>query len=850
MSIHIHRTVKGRLTVVGVAAAVVLALVGSSPPAQAAPGTDWDNSPAVEQRVEEILAQMTTEEKADLATGQINNNYGFYNNPIERLGIPAQTMADGPVGVRVANPTIDKRSTQLPSASALGATFDKRLARTFGDVLGEEAFTTGHNFQLAPSADISRTPLWGRSFEGFGEDPLLVGSMAAQVVKGIQDSPVIATIKHPLLYNQETDRFAVDARADERAIQEIYVRPFDIGITEGKPGSAMCSFNKVNGVYACENELMNSILKNQLGLRGFVMSDYNATPSTVQAANNGLDQEQPGDQGPGSANFGERLVAAVEAGDVSMARLDDMARRILRPMIGLGLFENLPQIAPVDVERGSAVGRRVATEGMVLLKNSDDVLPLGRRNRSIAVIGPDADNTSAQGGGSAAVSAPTRSVSPLEGIAERAGSSEVTYSPGTDGISEGDLLPGAATVPSSLLTPAEGTGQGLSASYWSNADFSGEPHLTQVDPNVNVNFGFQNYPGFNVASPKIPTVRGDFALLGDLSARWSGQITAPATATYTLGLTARGNAKLYLDDELLVEHTGAMSSVGKRVALEEGESHDIRIEYSAPARSTYVGGQVRLFWEHPERVMSPTMSEAVETARDADTAVVVVRDYTTEGADRPDLVLPKEQEQLIREVAKVNPRTVVVLETGTVGTTRSWSRRAKGIVQAWYPGQEQGDAIADVLWGDVNPSGKLPATLPRSERQVPGTPEGTTVFDESIFVGYRGFLEDRVRPSYPFGFGLSYTDFRYRNLDTSSGNRRGDRVTATFTVRNTGRRTGAEVAQVYVGRLPADGVRTPPRQLAGFAKVRLAPGKSRRITVSIPKQALSYWDTADDAWVT
>ncbi|MET1039288.1 MAG: glycoside hydrolase family 3 C-terminal domain-containing protein [Aeromicrobium sp.] len=879
MSTVVHRARWGRTITAGAAAAVVIALAGSAVSSQAAADdrTDqrdrfsgqqfnapqsapdaalaavpsWDDSPAVEQRVEEILAQMTTEEKADLATGQINNFYGFYNNPIERLGIPAQTMADGPVGVRVANPTIDRRSTQLPSASALAATFDLGLARVYGDLLGREAHGTGHNVQLAPSADISRTPLWGRAFEGFGEDPLLVGLMSGEVIQGIQDNAVLASIKHPFLYNQETDRFNVDAQADERALQEIYARAFGIGIKNGKPGSAMCAFNKINGVYACENPLMNTLLKGQLGLRGFVMSDYNATPSTAPAANAGLDQEQPGDQGPGTANFGERLVAAVAAGEVSMERLDDMARRILRPMIGLGLFEDPPTVGPVDVERNSAIARQVAADGMVLLKNRSDVLPLGRRNRSIAVIGPDADNTSAQGGGSATVSAPTRSVSPLEGITDRAGAGvDVSYSPGTDGISEGDLLPGPAPVPSSVLTPSEGTGQGLSATYWSNADFSGDPHLTQVDPNANVNFGFQNFPGFNVASPKIPTSRGDFGLTGDLSARWTGTITAPETATYTLGLTARGDAQLYLDGELLVEHTADLSSVGERVRLTRGEPHEIRIEYSAPALNTYQGGQLRLFWQHPENVLSPAMEEAVEAADDADTAVVVVRDYETEGADRPDLALPKEQEQLIRRVARVNRRTVVVLETGAVGTTEDWSRRVRGIVQAWYPGQEQGHAIADVLWGDVNPGGKLPATLPRNERQVPTTPEGVAEFRESIFVGYRGFLEDRVRPSDPVGFGLSYTTFRYRHLDTSSGNGRGDRVTARFTVRNTGDRSGSEVAQVYVGRLPSDDVRTPPRQLAGFVKVDLDPGESKRVTVKIPKQALSYWDTGEDAWVT
>ena len=373
-------------------------------------------------------------------------------------------MADGPLGVRVADPNVNQESTQLPSGSALAATFDLELARTYGDLLGREAFSTGHNFQLAPSADLTRTPLWGRAFEGFGEDPLLVGLMSGEVINGIQDSPVVATIKHPFAYNQETDRFNVDAQVDERALQEIYARPFGIGIQKGHPGAAMCSFNKVNGIYSCENPLLNTLLKDQLGLRGFVMSDYNATPSTVPAANNGLDQEQPGDQGPGSANFGERLLAAVQAGEVSMERLDDMARRILRPMIGLGLFDEPPQPGPIDVERDSAIARRVAADGMVLLKNQGDVLPLGRRARSIAVIGPDADNTSAQGGGSSTISKPTRTVSPLEGITDRAGSAEVSYSPGTDGISEGDLLPGPAPVPSSVLTPADGEGQGLSAS--------------------------------------------------------------------------------------------------------------------------------------------------------------------------------------------------------------------------------------------------------------------------------------------------------------------------------------------------------------------------------------------------
>lgn len=810
--------------------------------------TDWDDSPRVERRVDELIAQLTTEEKADLATGELNNNYGFFNNAITRLDIPASTMADGPVGVRVADPTIDKSSTQLPSASSLAATFDDRMARQWGRLLGREAFATGHNFQLAPSADIARTPLWGRAFEGFGEDPLLVGNLAAAVVAGIQDHPVVATAKHPFVYNQETDRFNVDAVVDERALQEIYVRPFAIAQDDGRPGAMMCSFNKLNGTYACENDALTTILKEQLGFRGFVMSDYNATPSTVQAANAGLDQEQPGDQGPGSANFGERLVAAVAAGEVSMERLDDMARRILRPMVGLGLFDQRPEVTDWNRDRGRGVAYRVAANGIVLLKNEGDLLPLTPGPGSIAVIGPDADNTSAQGGGSSQISVPTASVDTVTAIEQRAGGATVTYAPGTDGISEGDLLPGPPPVPSSVLTPEDGSGSGLSASYWSNADFSGDAHLTQEEPNANVDFGFQNFPGFNAASPKIPTVRGDFALLGDLSARWRGTFTAPATGWYTLGLTARGDATLSVDGTEVVSHAGALSSSGYRVFLQAGESHDVAIDYAAPALNSYQGGQVRFWWRHPESVLSPAMQEAVDQAAASDSAVVVVRDYETEGADRPNLTLPKEQDQLIRQVAAANPRTVVVVMTGAPSTVTSWEEGVPGVLQAWYPGQEQGPAVADVLFGTVNPSGRLPVTVPRSERQVPRPDEIVERYDEGIFVGYRGFLADRVQPSYPFGFGLSYTDFEIGNGRVLNGNGSGNGVQVRFRVTNVGDRTGAAVPQVYVGELP--GVDSPPRQLAGYARVQLEPGASRRVTVRVPTESLSYWDTDTHQWET
>jgi beta-glucosidase len=441
----------------------------------------------------------------------------------------------------------------------------------------------------------------------------------------------------------------------------------------------------------------------------------------------------------------------------------------------------------------------------------------------------------------------------------------VTYAAGTDGISEGDLLPGPAPVPSTVLRPAGGgqADRGLHAQFWTNLTFSGTPALEMNDPNVNVNWGFQNFTGFNAASPKATTskaVEGNFGLIaGDMSARWRGDMIAPETADYRLGLTARGTARLWLDGELIVDHTSTtVTSSGTTVNLRAGEPHSVRIEYSGPRFSQYQGGQVRFFWSHDDAVMAPAMRDAVADARVADTAVVVVRDYETEGgsreADRPDLNLPKEQDQLIRRVARANPRTIVVVMTGAPTKTSNWEEDVRAILQAWYPGQEQGNAVADILFAGVNPSGKLSATVPRDESQVPPIDlDLNEQFTEGIFVGYRGFQQRGETPSYPFGHGLSYSTFRYSELEVDngpSGAPQGD-ITVAFRLRNLSRRrAGAEVAQVYVGRLPTRDVATPPRQLAGFEKVRLAPRQRREVTITIPRRSLSYWDTGSQHWVT
>ncbi len=785
-----------------------------------------------------------------MMTGEQNFFYGFFNAAIPRLGIPALTMADGPLGVRVANPNVNgQRATQFPAPDARAATWDTGLEQRVGDLIGTEAFRTGHNVMLAPSVDIARHPQSGRLVEAYGEDPLLAGRMGAANIRGIQSHPVAATIKHYNVYNQETNRLTGgNAVVGERALQEIYTRPYEIGIRRGRPGAAMCAFNRINGVYACENDLLlNRILKEQLRFQGWMMSDYGATHSTAPAANAGLDQEQPG-----GTWFGARLVEAVRAGQVPQARIDDAVLRILRPMFGLGLFDRPVQIGPFPEQAHGQQARRVAENGMVLLRNRRGMLPLDRRAGSVAVFGADADTVVTAGGSPLVI--PTYTVSPLAAIRARVPGAEVTHVRGNDPVNASALLPGRDPVPSSVLTPAGGgpAGTGLRAEYWANPTFAGDPALVRTDPYVGQNLGFFNFTGFNAQSPHFPVTPAAFNT--GSSMRWTGSVVAPATGDYTFTLHSRGTGRVFLDGRQVIANPAAAVTTGSAtVALVAGRSYDLRVEYANDYVSGTgdIGAGVKLSWTTPGAAVAPQIRRAADVARRADTAIVVVRDYASEGGDRPFLDLPHSQTQLIQRVAAANPRTVVVLTTSGPTQTNTWADRVRGVLMAWYGGQEQGNAIARILFGDVNPSGKLPVTFPVDERTVPvdvpeGFPgvDGTSVYSEGVFVGYRGYDRQRLPVQHAFGYGLSYTTFAYGGLRADARDR-----TVSFTVRNTGRRAGAEVAQVYVGRLPT-AVATAPKQLAGWARADLRAGEQRRVTVTLDERSLSYWDTARDRWVT
>ncbi len=804
-----------------------------------------------------LLAQMTLEEKVGMVHGESGGPSGYYIAPISRLGVPALTMTDGPAGINVG------MATSLPAPIGLAATWDLTAAQQYGELLGREAEATGHNVFLGSCLDITRVPVYGRLFEAFGEDPVLTGLMAVRSLQGVQRHPIVVTAKHYNVNTQEENRLVIDAQLDERTLQEIYTLPFVLAVQDGQVGAVMSAYNKVNGVYSCENpHLLNDILKQQLGFKGWVMSDFEATHSTVEAANAGLDQEMPS-----AKYFGNHLLESIQTGQVSLATLDDKVHRILRTMFALGLFEHPVQISPLPVQEHGKQAREIASKGIVLLKNSGGLLPLSNHQlRSVAVIGGDAGNYIA-GGGSSLVK-PTYLVSMLEGIRRRMGEDvQVEYAEGVDPASAVDLLPGPPLVPSSVLTPAVSVPQvyGLHTEYWTNTRFEGEPQLVRTDRQVALNLGFFNYSIFNASSLRMPEEFNNA-----ISVRWTGSIIAPVTGKYTLSLTHLGTARLFLNGQLLIEEPGiTLGTHSVTLHLVADQPHTLRIDYAADRPEQYtpvpgelstaglIGSKVRFGWEHPAEAVPSAMQEASALAGRSDVAIVIVRDYRNEHADLPSLTLSNEQDLLIRVVAAANARTIVVLATGGP-VLMPWLDQVPAVLESWYGGQEQGNALADVLFGDVNPSGKLPVTFPRSDHDTPvsepsqySREELIAYFTEGLGVGYRGYDQLGIEPLFPFGYGLSYTSFAYAQLQVEPETTETTRaVRVSFTVTNIGTRTGAEVAQVYLG-LPAS-TNEPPKRLVGWAKVELEPGETREASVMLDPNAasrpLSYCNVTTNGW--
>ena len=820
----------------------------------------WFASKNVESRVAALLGRMTQDDKLNLVSGNLTVDDSSHCPPLPD-GLPELRLADGPAGLRIAGSQNNKlKSTALPAPIALAATWEPELARQYGDLLGQEAAVTGHNILLGPAVDIARAPLGGRTFESFGEDPLLQTRVVASEVAALQVHAVAACIKHYLVNNQEYKRNLIDVQVDERTLREIYLPPFVVAVQQGHVAAVMASYNRINGTYACENPFtLTKILRQELGFCGFVMSDFMAAMSTSPSALAGLEWEL------GTKMWGPALQAAVESGELSLELLDEMVRRILRPILGLGLADRPRHYGTINIAAHSALAREIAEQGIVLLKNNAGLLPLDvGKIHSIAVIGADADNVSAAGGGSAFVR-PTLAVSVLDGIRQRVGKSvRITYAPGTDPVGPGALLPGLAAIPSSFFP------HGLRVEYWDNPDFAGQPLVARTEPRIEFNYGFIDFfTGSLVGFSKLQFKPAE--LSGRLTARVTGQLELPTADNLQMTLTCLGMARLYLDDRLVLDTSTAVpdampgnnsqaSVYSVQVSRITAQTCALRLEYS----NFMVDGlhfneaMLRLGWQLPEGLLSRAIQQAAALAAKSDLAIVVARTYETEEIDRPNMELPNGQADLIRAVAAANPNTLVVLMNAGPVDVASWEAVVPAILEAWYAGQEQGSALARILFGDVNPSGRLPLTFPRNLAQTPvSTPaqypgvEDKVYYSEGLFVGYRGYDRYEIVPQYPFGYGLSYTTFEYANLLLDSVETDGTRpICISFEISNIGSRAGVDVAQVYLC-LPAH-IAGPLKRLAGWARIAIQPGESKQVTVVLEpgsvEHPLSFWNVETQAW--
>lgn len=798
-----------------------------------------------EDRAAQLVGQMTVEEKLDLVSSGTTG--------VPRLGIPPLIYRDGPHGIGEGEPGV----TSFPTSVTLGSTWDPSLAGRLGTALGTELRAKGANGLLAPTIEPLRNPLWGRAPETYGEDPLLNAQLATQTVRGIQSARVLAQVKHFATNTQEYGRFGLplsspgtNSQVSLRALQEIYFPPFKAAIRQGRTASVMCSYNQINGEPSCQNPKTVGILKGW-GLRGFLGIDaVFAVRDVAAAANAGVDNFQLQSFPPG----GER---GTLKSSVGQERIDDAARRILVGMTQTGVLDaGVPTEKPVaSTSAHRALATQIAAEGSVLLKNaqvrkaSRRVLPLTRSDRSIAVIGYDAGKaTQTQEGGSPAVAGGTP-VAPLDAIRRLAPPrTKVTYTPGTRGVVS---LP---SVPAGVLKPSSGSGSGLFGEFFADRapTFSGTPTATRVDQTIEFDTStdaktpqaFEQIPGTN----------------GGSSGRWTGTLTPPKTGQYRFSLTFAGNAKLFIDGKRVIGgdtefvQGGAAGYPGAPdisyhgvVKLAGGKAVPIRVEY---ATSASIGGAaIKLGWQPPE----PELRQAaVNAARKADRAVVFVNDISAEGMDRSSLSLPGDQDDLIRAVAKANPNTVVVLHTASA-VAMPWKDQVAGIVEAWYPGQQSGEAIAKVLLGRTAPGGRLPISFPAAGTKNPAVKPPSDVtgsdnvrpFSEGLKVGYRYYDAANENPLFPFGFGLSYTTFKTSNL---SVRRQGSGATVQVRVKNTGSRTGSEVVQVYLGFPSGSG--EPPRQLKAFRKVALKPGRTSTVTLPLAASSFQVFDEASNAWVT
>jgi beta-glucosidase len=780
----------------------------------------------IEKRAEALLSKMTVEEKIDYLGGVDN----FYIRAVKRLGLPAFRMADGPFGVRNVGP-----STAYPAGIGLAASWDVALANRVGAEIGRDARARGVQIMLAPGVNVYRAPMCGRNFEYLGEDPFLAARMAVAYIEGMQGQGVSATIKHFLGNNSEVDRHHTSSDIDERTMREIYLPAFEAAVKEAHVGALMTSYNLVNGLHMTENAaLVDGLVKKEWGFDGVVMSDWDATYDGVAAANAGLDIEMP------AATFMNReaLLPAIKAGKVSQATIDDKVRRILRTAIRFGWLDRPAVDAGLSLynEEGRAVALEAARSGLVLLKNDGDLLPLDKKKlKTVALIGPNGYPAIPVGGGSAQVR-PLAATSFVQGLADALrGSATVLVHHGVPTLAE--IFDSTEFV---TAAPQQGkSGQpGLKGEYFDSPALAGPPVLTRVDEHINFAWDKPNF---------WPT-----GARKQSSARWTGAFIAPSSGEYRFAAFSYGldEYRLYVDGKLLLDRARGPQPIGfASLPLQAGRSYAIRFEYLHGDHHARVGLGVR----RADAFVDPAVKELAARAD----VVVVAAGYEpmteSEGYDRT-FQLPAGQDELIAAVRTANKRVVVALTSGGGVDMTHFIDHVPAVIETWYAGQEGGTALAEVLLGDVNPSGKLPVTFDRrvedsavAASYYPNA-EKKIAYKEGVFLGYRHYDKTGRKPLFPFGHGLSYTRFKYGALTVTPETTTGEvPIAVSFDVTNIGKRRGAEIAQLYVGDRHAP-VPRPPKELKGFARVDLAPGETKRVQLLLDRRALSYFDVPTKKW--
>jgi beta-glucosidase len=790
---------------------------------------------ADDPRIDELLTELTLDEKAVLTGGSDS----WHTTAVERLGIPALKVTDGPNGAR-GDAVSGATAACFPVGVALAASWDPDLLARIGGALAEEARSKQASVLLGPTVNIHRTPLGGRNFECYSEDPHLTGTLATAFIRGLQGAGVGASLKHLVANDSEFERMTISSDVDERTLREIYLRPFEMAVADADPWTIMGSYNRLNGVHACENRwLLTDVLRTEWGWDGVVVSDWLAVHSTAPTLSAGLDLEMPGPP----AHLGAAVADPVRAGDVDEDHLDASVRRLLRLLIRTGRLDSGDEQPECSDDRPEvrALARQAAVAGMVLLRNEGGVLPLdaGRLER-VAVVGPNAEEGRFQGGGSSIVR-PHYVVHPLAALRERLEPLGVTVDHAVGSTGRRFLI--ASTPETWAPSPAD-PDRPVTLEYFTSTDLSGAPLVTKQVRNIGALWFGYNVGGLDP---------------DHFSCRYRATFVPDRSGPHGFEVAATGTSRVLIDDAEVVDNWTSpvrgrtilgwgTEERATEVDLEAGRPYEVVVEYARDAWPGATG--LRFGLGVPEEDL---IGPAVAAARAADVVVLVAgssSECESEGYDRPTMTLAGDQDDLIQQVAAANPNTVVVLNSGSP-VEMPWVDDVAAVLQVWFPGQEMGNALADVLLGDAEPGGRLPTTFPRRLQDCPAwlsyPGEGGRVrYGEGVFVGYRGYDELGTDVLFPFGHGLGYTSFEYHDLVVSVDSE--GQADVEVTVRNSGDRTGSEVVQVYVGD-PLASVRRPPRELKGAAKVRLAPGDSDVVRIHLDRRAFAFFDPPTKRWV-